>query len=148
MEEGSNLRIVAFIANLLPLYVGEWVGGQWCARSLVDGTLILPFRGSEEHSDEFVSVLWQGDPQRRTEVSAVFVASLAVARYVELHHSASHSKEMKVEMQHMAHHFTVKTGDTLVFDEPGSDMMEVLGRAVGRLGEAAVLEVLKRAAGL
>jgi hypothetical protein len=148
MDEGSNQRIVAFIANLLPLYVGEQVEDQWCARSLVDGTLIVPLQGSEEHSDEFVSVLWQGDPQRRTEVQAVFIASLAVARYVELHHSASHSKVMRAEMQHMAHHFTVKTGDALVFDEPGSDMMEVLERAVGRLGESVVIEVLKRAAGL
>jgi hypothetical protein len=147
MEDGTNQRIVAFIANLMPLYVGEHVDGEWCARSLVDGTLILPFRGIEEASDEFVAVLWQGDPQRRTEVLAVYVASLAIARYVELHHSASHSKEMKLEMQHMAHHFTVKTGHALVFDEPGSDMMEVLARAVGRLGEGAVLEVLKRAAG-
>jgi hypothetical protein len=147
MDEGSNKRIVAFIANLLPLYVGEWVGEQWCARSLVDGTLIAPFHGSEEHADEFVSVLWQGDPQRRTEVQAVFVASLAVARYVELHHTASTSTELKVEMQHMSHHFSVKTGEELVFEEHGSDMMRVLGRAVGRLGEAAVIETLKRATG-
>lgn len=144
MEEGSNQRIVAFIANLLPLYIGEQVEDLWCARSLVDGTLISPL----SDSDEFVSVLWQGDPQRRTEVQAVFIASLAVARYVELHHSASQSKALRAEMQHMAHHFTVKTGDALVFDEPGSDMMEVLERAVGRLGESVVVEVLKRAAGL
>ncbi|QHE88569.1 hypothetical protein [Hydrogenophaga sp. BPS33] len=147
MEEGSNERIIAFIANLMPSYVGERVNGQWCARSLVDGTLILPFHGTEDASDEFVSVLWQGDPGRRTAVLAVYVASLAIARYVELHHIASHSKETRLEMQHMAHHFTVKTGEALVFDEPGSDMMDVLGRAVGRLGEGAVLELLKRAAG-
>lgn len=147
MDQGSNQRIVAFIANLLPLYVGEWVGNQWCARSLVDGTLILPFQGSEAHADEFVSVLWQGDPQRRTEVQAVFVASLAVARYGELHHIASGSKETKVEMQHLSHHFSVKTGEELVFEEHGSDMMEVLARAVGRLGEAAVVETLKKAGG-
>lgn len=147
MSTTPSKRIVAFIANLLPLYVGEQVNDIWCARSLQDGTLILPADGVDV-PDDFVLVHWQGDPTRRTEVQGVFIASLAVARYVELHHTATHSKSMRSEMEHISDHFTVKTGEVLTFDASDSGLLNLVGQAIGKLGEAAVIELLKKQVGL
>ncbi len=148
MIDNSSQRIVNFIGNLYPLYVQEDVNGVWCARSLSDGTLILPLGEPEDSSDGFVSVHWQGDPTRRTEVQGVFIASVAVARYVELNHTATHSKPMRDAMEHISNHFTVKTGEALTFEAPDSGLLSLVGQAVGRLGEAAVIEVLKKQLGL
>jgi hypothetical protein len=82
---GQSHRIVAFISNLLPLYINDEVDGVGCARSLVDGTVILPMNEDEDHEDGFVTVYWQGDSTRSTIVQGVFIASYAVAKYVELH---------------------------------------------------------------
>lgn len=41
MREGLSHRIVAFVANLLPIYT-RLIDDRHCARSLIDGTLILP----------------------------------------------------------------------------------------------------------
>lgn len=147
MSNNPSQRIVAFIASLLPLYVGENVNGVLCARSLHDGTLILPVDGAEV-PDDFVLVHWQGDPTRRTEVQGVFIASVAVARYVELHHTATHAKFMRDEMEHISDHFTVKTGEVLTFDTPDSGVLSLVGQAIGKLGEAAVIELLKKQVGL
>lgn len=147
MSENPSQRIVNFIGHLLPLYVQENVNGVWCARSLSDGTLILPIDETEDTADGFVAVHWQGDPTRRTEVQGVFIASVAVARYVELHHTATQSKSMRDEMEHISNHFTVKTGASLTFEEPGSDLLNLIGQAVGKVGEAGVMELLKKAIG-
>lgn len=148
MSDNPSQRIVNFIGHLLPLYVQESVNGVWCARSLGDGTLILPIDEPEDSADGFVAVHWQGDPTRRTEVQGVFIASVAIARYTELHHTATFSKEMRSAMEHISDHFTVKTGETLTFEAPGSDLLDMIGRAVGKVGEATVMELLKKAAGL
>lgn len=148
MSDNPSQRIVNFIGQLLPLYVQENVNGVWCARSLTDGTLILPIDAPEDTGDGFVAVHWQGDPCRRTEVQGVFIASVAVARYVELHHTATFSKPMRDEMEHISHHFTVKTGEELTFDAPDSGLLGLVGQAVGKLGEAAVIEILKKQVGL
>ena len=115
MSDNPSQRIVNFIGHLLPLYVQENVNGVWCARSLSDGTLILPIDEPEDTADGFVAVHWQGDPTLRTEVQGIFIASVAVARYVELHHTATHAKALRDHMEHMSHHFTVKTGKCLTF---------------------------------
>lgn len=148
MSDNPSQRIVDFIGHLLPLYVQESVNGVWCARSLSDGTLILPIDEPEETADGFVAVHWQGDPTRRTEVQGVFIASVAVARYVELHHTATTSKAMRDEMEHISHHFTIKTGQSLTFEEPASDLLNLFGQAISKVGEAGVMELLKKAAGL
>ena len=64
----KSAAIVQFIANLLPLYQGERHGKRWCARSLQDGTLILPFNADEDPNDEgWVRLHWQGRRKRATE---------------------------------------------------------------------------------
>ncbi|ODT98500.1 MAG: hypothetical protein ABS83_04315 [Rhodospirillales bacterium SCN 65-16] len=147
----QSRAIVSFIANLLPLYTGEEASGIWCARSLSDGTLILPLEGDGDdgdHGDAFVTVLWQGDPQRSSVVLASFVASLAVARYVELRFMAESSKDTKNEMERLAQHYRFKTGDSLCFEAPSSGVAELVGKAVSKVGEAAVTEALKKILGM
>lgn len=144
----QSRAIVSFIANLLPLYTGEEASGVWCARSLSDGTLILPLEGDGDDEDAFVTVLWQGDPQRSSVVLASFVASLAVARYVELRFMAESSKDTKSEMERLAQHYKFKTGDSLCFEAPSSGVAELVGKAVSKVGEAAVTEALKKILGM
>lgn len=148
MSDNPSQRIVNFIGHLLPLYVQECVNGVWCARSLGDGTLILPIDEPEDTADGFVAVHWQGDPTRRTEVQGVFIASVAIARYTELHHTATFSKPMRDEMEHISQHFTVKTGECLVFESPATGLLGLVGQAVGKLGETAVIEILNKQVGL
>lgn len=150
MCKGRSESIVAFIANLLPLYQGEQHEGRWCARSLTDGTLILPIvhPDAEDDDDGWVMVYWQGDPARQSVTLASKMASLAIARYVELHHTATFSKLMRDEMEHMSQHFTLKTGAHLMFELPDSGLMDVVGEAVRKFGEAVVIEILKNKVGL
>ena len=51
MREGLSHRIVAFIANLQPIYTHALIDDRICARSLIDGTLILPLEEPEEDED-------------------------------------------------------------------------------------------------
>ena len=46
-------QVVDFIANLIPIYVPERYEDKNCARSLVDGTLVLPHlpEGEEDESN-------------------------------------------------------------------------------------------------
>jgi hypothetical protein len=141
-------RIVQFIGNLLPLYVQDHAHGVMCARSLNDGTLIIPISAPDEDENGFVAVHWQGDPARQSMVQGVFMASLAVARYVELHYLAEQAKGTRDEIERLSHHFTVKTGESLVFEAPDSDLLELIGAAVGKVGEVALAEAIKRTAGL
>jgi hypothetical protein len=139
--------IVQFIDHLHPLYIHDEVDGVACARSLTDGTLILPLDEPEENENGLVAVHWQGDSSRQTVVQGVYMASLAVARYVELHHMAENAKGTRDEMERLSHHFTVKTGESLVFESPDSGLFELVAKAVGKVGEAAVMEILKKQVG-
>lgn len=141
-------RIVQFIGGLLPLYIEDQVEGVWCARSLSDGTLICPMDEPDDNKNGLVIVCWQGDPTRQTIVQGTFMASLAVAKYVELHHMAEKAKGTREEIEQLAYHFTLKTGESLTFDEPDSGLAEIVGQAVGKVGTAAVTEILKKSFGL
>lgn len=146
---GLSHRIVGFISNLLPLYIHDEVDGVYCARSLVDGTLILPMDEPEDYEEGFVTVHWQGDPSRVTIVQGVFLASYAVTKYVELRNVAERAKDTKDEMRGLAHHFTVKTGASLSFDmDDDSELFPLIGKAVSKLGQAAVIEIFKKSIGM
>jgi hypothetical protein len=148
MSDNPSQRIVTFIGHLLPLYVEETVNGVQCARSLSDGTLILPIDDPQEAPEGFVAIHWQGDPTRRTEVQGVFIASVAVARYTELHHTGTYAKDLRAAMESMSHHFTVKTGESLVFEGPEFELLNLIAKAVDKVGTVALIEILKKAAGL
>ena len=143
-----SAAIVQFIDHLHPLYMHEQVNGVWCARSLSEGTLIFPMDEPDENENGFVTVHWQGDAARQTVVQGVYIASLAVARYVELHHLAETAKGTRGEMERLSHHFTVKTGETLIFEAPDSDLFALVAKVVSKAGESVVIDLLKKQIGL
>jgi hypothetical protein len=145
MREGLSHRIVAFISNLLPIYTHEVIDEQICARSLVDGTLILPVEEEEDNENGFVTVHWQGDPSRSSEVIGTFLAGIAVAKYVEIHAIPnSADKRTKYEFAHMAQHFHYKTGTSLGLEEPDTErtLIEVVTSASKSLGKEAVRAIV------
>lgn len=148
---GKSAAIVGFLANLLPLYTGEQRDGVWCARSMQDGTLVLPVDESD-HDEELgtVRVHWQGHSQREQQVDGSYIATLALVRYVELHHLGQPDKRRASELEGLAQHFHFKTGCSayLPYDKPSPDLVDAVSKAVGRLGEKAVVNALLRAIGL
>ena len=146
---GVSQRVVDFVAGLIPLYIPDQIEGMWGARSLVDGTLILPMDEEEDDGNGLVSVRWQGDPNPTTIVQGVFIASYAVAKYVELHSIAETNKDTKDEMSHLIHHFEIKTGESLIFHvDENSELFGLLGKAIGKVGQDAVIEIIKKQIGL
>jgi len=143
-------KIVQFISGLIPIYTHEEIGGIWCARSLVDGTLICPAEKSEANENGLVKVYWQGDTARQSVLIGSFVASCAVAKYIEIHGIGRDAQDTSDELRHLAHHFTLKTGEELVFemDEEDSRLLQVLEKAIKKIGQEAVTEIIKKTVGL
>jgi len=142
--------IVAFIANLLPLYDGERHNGLWCARLLADGTLIVPIEDSDDDGVGWVRVHWQGDRQHGREVRGDMFASLALERYVRLHGVGYDEEAIAGELWYMATHFHFKTGCEVYFPqlrEPPSRLRKV-GRAAARMGQGVLVNVFSKAMGL
>ena len=149
MRHGLSQRIVAFIANLFPLYEGTIVDGKEAARSLTDGTLILAVEEDEDNENGFVLVHWQGDPSRTCEALGPSIATLAVARYLDLHAVPS-DKRTKEQYAHLSQHFGIKTGSSLVLEEGAGDAeaYALLGRLVQKAGVGVAVAILKKAVGL
>jgi len=150
MREGLSHRIVGFIAGLFPMYEHAAVDGHAiAARSLIDGTVILPVEEDEDNENGFVLVHWQGDSNRSAEVRGEFLASLAVVKYVELHAAAT-DKRTRAQYEHLAQHFTHKTGGSLVLetDDGGAEAFALLGRLIEKSGTAVAIGLLKKAIGL
>ncbi|HNB43915.1 MAG TPA: hypothetical protein PLL72_06935 [Burkholderiaceae bacterium] len=149
MGEGVSHRIVAFIAHLQPIYVEAWIGERLGARSLLDGTLILPVEEPEDGEVGWVEVHWQGDPARRSVVQGAFLASVAVARYVEVT-ARPDSAGMQARYADLSRHFNFKTGVSLTLEEPDPEraLAATLKAAVKRLGKEAVIDIVKKAMGL
>lgn len=143
-------RIVQFISGLIPVYTHEEIGGIWCARSLVDGTLICPVEEPEANENGLVNVYWQGDSTRQSMVIGSFVASCAVAKYIEIHGIGRNVQDTGAELRYLAHHFTLKTGGELVFEmeEEDSRLLQVLEKAIKKIGQEAVTEIIKKTVGL
>jgi hypothetical protein len=142
-------RIVDFIGGLLPLYIEDEVDGVWCARSLSDGTLICPVEEMEACEDGFVTVHWQGDQARQTLVQGTIhgQSGRGQVRGASLPCGKT-PKAPREEIEHLANHFTVKTGALLTFQLPDSELPELIGKAVGKVGEAVVTEAIKKLVGL
>lgn len=117
MSEKSQ-AIVSFVASLLPLYTHVQVEGKTCALSLVDGTIVAPISAPDldpADDDGWLTIYWQGDSDRRTEVSATLFASQAVLRYIELRSAGLPPEAFRREREGLAEHFEFKTGATLYF---------------------------------
>lgn len=142
---GKSEAIVRFIANLLPLYSGERHNERWCARSLHDGTLILPFSADEDPNDEgWVSILWQGDAQRQTEVLGEQIATLALERYVRLHGTGASEEAIAAELWFMAKHFHFKTGCEIYLpslSEPPHSLAKA-GRTALEIGQGVLTNLI------
>ena len=150
MTERSSQHYVNFIANLMPLYMHEQIDGLDCARSLGDGTILLPMhRLDEATDDDWIAVRWQGDASKSYEAQGVLIATNAVLRYVELHCIGKSLKESADLLRHMSNHFEFKTGRALYLpnNEEDSAGFKKIGEYVSRLGEQAVVEVIKKAVG-
>lgn len=106
--------IVDFIANLQPLYTCQHADGHECALSLLDGTLILPVDESHSTYEEgWVSVYWQGDCHRRSEVPGAQLASVAIWRYIELHATSADASERTDLHEQLSQQFVADTGISL-----------------------------------
>ena len=147
-KENKSAAVVGFLANLAPLYMHEEHDGLWCARSLTDGTLILPV-DETEWGDELgrVMVHWQGDSARQSEINGGDLAALALERYVRLHGVGASEEAIAAELWFMDRHFTFKTGCQanlpLLPKPPGR--MAKLAKAAMRFGGGVLVGTLKGA---
>jgi hypothetical protein len=150
MREGLSIKIVSFIGSLHPLYEQVYEGGRLVgARSLTDGTLIQPIDEDEDNENGFVLVLWQGDKQRACETRGEWLATIAVARYEELHAVAA-DKRTSEGYAIRANHFTFKTGGSLGLEigDSGAEAYALLGQLLRKSGTAVAIGLLKKAIGL
>lgn len=149
--EGKSGAIVGFLANLMPLYTQEDHDGIWCARSLHEGTLILPVDESEWDEERgTVRVWWQGDPQRETLVDGDQITTLALERYVRLHGVGATEEAIAAELWFMARHFHFKTGCHAYLpqlQEPAHPLVRA-GRTALRMGEGVLVNTVSRLMGI
>lgn len=150
MSEKSE-AIVGFIANLMPLYQGERHDGDWCACSLMDGTLILPIDESGNEEEEgWLRVRWQGDPAREQEVQGFLLASVALERYVRFHGIGFSEEALAAELGFMAQHFTYKTGCHVYLPQlpdPPSRLTKI-ARGALTMGQGVLVNVFSKVTGL
>lgn len=143
--------IVDFIARLSPLYQSEEMLGFRAARSLHDGTLILPDPSDEnEPEDARVIVWWQGDRNRATETLGSVMATNAVVSFVQFHSVGKEVLHATNLLAHLYDHFGVKTGASLYLPYLEDDL-PLIGKILGlvrRLGPGVALDVLRKAVGI
>jgi hypothetical protein len=148
---GKSESVVGFIANLLPLYDGERHENLWCARSLIDGTLILPIDDSRDDDQlGWVRVRWQGDPTREQETRADMLASVALERYVRLHGTGYDEEAIAGELWYMARHFHFKTGCDVYLpqlSEPPTRLQKASRKTV-EMGQGLLVNLLSKLTGM
>lgn len=137
--------VVGFLGSLMPLYTQEDRDGVWCARSLQDGTLILPVDETDWDEERgTVRVLWQGDPQREALVDGDQIATLALERYVRLHGVGATEEALAAELWFMAEHFRFKTGCDVYLPQlkapPGA--LARIGRKAVDIGQGILVNLL------
>lgn len=141
-------KYINFIANLMPIYEGEQVGDRYCARSLRDGTLLLPHQDEDGGRDDFITIWWQGDASRASGAMASMVASNAVTEYVQQTTIGKPPEYTTALLLHLAQHFEYKTGDTLYLPYAQEDQdMEALIKIIAIAKKAGIqlaLEGLKK----
>lgn len=146
-REGKSAAIVGFLANLLPLYTYENHGGVGCARSLQDGTLILPVDESGWDDERgTIRVHWQGDPARASEIDGRDIATLALERYVRLHGVGATEEAIAAELWYMARHLYFKTGCEVYLPQLREPEHPAI-RAARRMGEGVLVNALSKLMG-
>lgn len=147
----TSQRYVDFIANLMPLYQHEKVNSQRCARSLRDGSLLVPQQEIDNSLDDhWITVWWQGACDRTTDVDDTQLASIALVDYVQFHSAGKPSEYLAGLLGQLNQHFTFKTGGDLYLpyvDEQLHAFGKVLD-TVKRYGPDLAWEALKKSFGL
>lgn len=144
-RDGKSVAVVGFLANLMPLYTPEDRDGVWCARSLQDGTLVLPVDESDwDEQRGTVRVHWQGDAARESLVDGEQIATLALERYVRLHGTGASEEAIAAELWFMARHFHHKTGCHVYLPElpEPPDAITRLRRKAAEIGQGILTNLL------
>lgn len=149
-RDGKSASIVRFLGNLSPLYTQEQCDGVWCARSLQDGTLVLPVDESDWDEERgIVLVHWQGDPKRTSEIDGGHLVTLALERYVRLHGTGASEEATAAELWYMARHFHIKTGCHIYLPqlpEPPHPFVHA-GRQITKFGRDLLVNMFSKAIG-
>jgi len=138
-------RIVGFIANLIPLYIPAQHGHLNAARSLEDGTLVLPVPNGEwGDEDGMVRILWQGDPERSTDAWGDYFATPILDRYVRLHAPGASEDAIHAELWFMAKHFEFKTGGSIYLPhlKPPPHPIVRVGKKAVEFGQGILINLL------
>lgn len=143
--KSKSEAVVAFLASLAPVYMHEEHGGLASARSLVDGTLILPIDETEWDEERgWVMVHWQGDSARQSEVRGEDLTAIALDRYVRLHGVGAGEEAIAAELWFMDRHFTFKTGchaNLPLLPEPPSRLIKA-GRKALEMGQGILTNLI------
>jgi hypothetical protein len=148
-------QIVDFIANLIPIYVPERYEDKNCARSLVDGTLVLPHLPEDEedesnYSSIYVEVYWQGDKNRKSVVFGELFVTPILERYVRLHGTGATEEQIADELRFMSEHFTFKTDGYPYFPNLGESptFLEKSLKSAKKFGGGLLVDIFKKIIGL
>lgn len=147
----SAQRVVDFIANLSPIYHGETILGMRVARSLMDGTVIVPEPNDDrEPEDAYVVVWWHGDSNRASEIPAYLMASNALVSYVQFHCVGRDAEYAGHLLDDLSEHFGHKTGASmyLPYREEEFAFLGKILKAAERAGPKFAWEILKKGLGL
>ncbi|SDI69010.1 hypothetical protein [Pseudomonas abietaniphila] len=143
--------VVSFIANLSPIYHGEEILGMHVARSLMDGTVIVPEPNDEQEPEDASVIVWcQGDSSRASEVPAYLMASNALVSYVQFHSVGRDAEYAGNLLDDLSKHFIHKTGATMCLpyrEEEFAFLGKVL-KATEAAGPKIAWEALKKGLGL
>lgn len=151
MSKSQN--IVNFIGSLMPLYIHEHYEGKVCARSLTDGTLVLPFTSEEEddeYNDAWVEIYWQGDKNRRTTVLGELFITPILEKYVRLHGVGATEEQVAEELRFISQHFNFKTDCHPYFAKLGESptFMDKSLQSVKKFGSGLLVDGIKKLVGL
>lgn len=149
----KSQKIVDFIANLIPLYMHEKYEDKDCARSLIDGTLVLPYPSEDDDYDDssmFVEVYWQGDKNRKSVVFGELFVTPILERYVRLHGVGATEEQIADELRSMSEHFTFKTTGYTYFPnlDESPTFMEKSFKSAKSFGSGLLVDIFKKMVGL
>lgn len=151
----KSQKVVDFIANLIPLYIHEKYEDKDCARSLVDGTLVLPYlpedkEDESDYSSIFVEVYWQGDKNRKSVVFGELFVTPILERYVRLHGTGATEEQVAEELRFMSEHFAFKTDGYPYFPNLGESptFMEKSFKSAKSFGSGLLVDIFKKMVGL